>query len=308
MAVDIENGLAIRVDGELGKFHTLPVDTLIDIGKNLQALVQSIVKAESGVSSSDLDNYKIELADFKPGSAIPVFKLTQRITPTITSVSGQRREVVNKLNAILDISDRETYNDIAHLYPLSKERDDILDNIYKFTNSFENAPVEFGSLKEGKFQKTFVLHKLSKKQKEKLISGVNKDEDDSNNIEKGLALIDIHTKGKKKRTTIKSIVKKTDNHSLSYSPDSITLDRRKYVLNYPLRCSYEIEDESIVIKNEFLDIYAVGSDEDEAKSDFAVEFDYLFRRLNELKDTEIGVALLKVKDFLKLYVRTVVEW
>src|ERR1035438_3311703 len=66
-------------------------------------------------------------------------------------------------------------------------------------------------------------------------------------------------------------------HALSYAPEEIAINNRKYILNYPLRCLFEKEEVHYVIKNELLDIYAVGDDEAEAEKDFSEEFDYRYR-------------------------------
>jgi len=90
---------------------------------------------------------------------------------------------------------------------------------------------------------------------------------------------------------------------LSYAPETIEINGTKYTLNYPLRCLFEKEDDHFIIKNELLDIYAVGDDEEEAKKDFCEEFDYLYRTLNSLDNDKMTSRLQKIKLFINHYVK-----
>ena len=97
-------------------------------------------------------------------------------------------------------------------------------------------------------------------------------------------------------------------HTLSYAPEVIEFNNRKYTLNYPLRCLFVREDDHFIIKNELLDIYAVGDSESEAEKDFGEEFDYLYRTLNSLADTKMTSRLQNIKLFINHYVKNVSEW
>ena len=98
MELDLEKGLSLKIEGELGKHQTLSVDSLIKIAQSLQELVFSIAKYDLPVNEAiDLNNFKIELTDFNKGSAIPTFALTQRVIPVNTSdYVTQRKEVGKK--------------------------------------------------------------------------------------------------------------------------------------------------------------------------------------------------------------------
>ena len=102
-------------------------------------------------------------------------------------------------------------------------------------------------------------------------------------------------------------VNKTKNkHSISYSPEFIISNNRKYIFNYPILSLFQKESDHFIIKNELLDIYAVGKTENEVETDFNEEFDYLFQRLNSLKENEISTRLNTVKIFINHYVKEVI--
>ena len=77
MQVDLTKGLNLRVEGEIGKFNTLPIEYLVKLVENLQKFLQDIAKHQLEVDGAiDLNNFKVELSGFKIGSAIPEFIFT----------------------------------------------------------------------------------------------------------------------------------------------------------------------------------------------------------------------------------------
>jgi len=95
-------------------------------------------------------------------------------------------------------------------------------------------------------------------------------------------------------------------HSLSYSPAVMKANDRKYILNYPLRCLLEIEEDHFVIKNEILDIYAVGKTTGEAETDFGDEFDNIYKTLNSFGENQLTTRMSNIKKFINLYVKQVI--
>ena len=84
MKVNLSEGLNLRVEGEIGKYNTLPVEYLVKLAQNLQQLIQDIAQHQLEVDGSiDLSNFKVELSGFKIGSAIPEFMFTPRIKTEI---------------------------------------------------------------------------------------------------------------------------------------------------------------------------------------------------------------------------------
>ena len=98
---------------------------------------------------------------------------------------------------------------------------------------------------------------------------------------------------------------KYESHSLSYSPSVIAIDDRRYVLNYPLRCLFEKEEDHYIIKNESLDIYAVGKTVDDVETDFNEEFDNLYKTLTSLSESQLTTRMNDIKKFMNLYVNHV---
>jgi len=96
-----------------------------------------------------------------------------------------------------------------------------------------------------------------------------------------------------------------ESHSLSYSPAIITADGRRYILNFPLRCLFEKEDDHYIIRNESIDIYAVGKTVEEVETDFNEEFDNLYKTLNSLNDDQLTIRMNTIKKFVNLYVNYV---
>jgi len=96
-----------------------------------------------------------------------------------------------------------------------------------------------------------------------------------------------------------------ESHSLSYAPETINVDNRRYILNYPLRCLFEKEDGHFIIKNESLDIYAVGKTVDDVENDFNEEFDNLYKTLNSLNESQLTLRMNNIKKIINLYVNHV---
>jgi|GEM_PF-3224603 len=94
-------------------------------------------------------------------------------------------------------------------------------------------------------------------------------------------------------------------HALSYAPEKIEVNNRLYLLNYPIRCLFEKQGDHFLIKNELLDIYAVGSSESEAESDFSEEFDYLYQRLTSTADVALSDQFVTIKQLLGYFVKEV---
>mgnify|MGYP006203813401 FL=1 len=99
--IDIEKGISLKIEGELGKNQTLSIDALIKIAESLQALILSIAKYELNKNETiDLNNFKLELNSFTKSSAVPEFVFTKKIQHTISDYQTQRAQVGNKLNQI----------------------------------------------------------------------------------------------------------------------------------------------------------------------------------------------------------------
>ena len=305
MAIDLQKGISLKIEGELGKFQTLPIESLIKIAESLQELVMSIAKYDLPANEAiDLNNFKLELTDFQKGSAIPSFVLTQRVQPVITDYQNQREEVTKKLNSLFEISDKGSYTDLRDLYPEHFKRNEIVEKLYDFTSSFKNSPVsiyEKGNVNEN--SEKYSPKKFKASTKKSLIVEVKEIKKEKSE-EKAFARIKVTKSGGKTTNRIEEVIS-TAKHSLSYSPEIININKKQYILNFPLRCLFEKEDDYYVINNEQLDIIGTGLTQDDAEQNFNEEFDYLYNRLNSLQDNQLNKRLLRIKNVLNSFVKQV---
>ena len=305
MAINLKEGISLKIEGELGKFQTLPVESLIKIAESLQNLVVTIAKYDLPTNESiDLNNFKLELTDFEKGSAIPSFVLTPRIQPVISDYENQREEVTKKLNTIFEISDKGNYANLRDLYPEHFKRNKIVEKLYDFTSSFKNSPVsiyEKGKISEE--SEKYEIKKFKGSTKKSLLVEV-KEVKDNKLEEKAFARIKVTKKGGKTRNSIEEIISNA-KHSLSYSPEIINVNQKQYIFSFPLRCLFAKEEGYYVINNEQLDLIGTGETQDEAEQNFNEEFDYLYNRLNSLKDIQLNKRLLRIKSVLNSFVKEV---
>lgn len=256
---------------------------------------------EKRILKNAIEFYKM---DYEKGSAIPSFALTQRVQPVIADYENQRKEVTKKLNTIFEISDKGDYTDLRDSYPEHFKRNEIVEKLYDFTSSFKNSPVaiyEKGNINE-KSEK-YRPKRFKASTKKSLIVDVKEIKEDVLE-EKAFARIKVTRKGSKTRNSIEEVIS-TAQHSLSYSPEVINVNRKQYILNFPLRCLFAKEDDYYIINNEQLDIIGTGETQEEAEQNFNEEFDYLNNRLNSLKDSQLNKRLLRIKNVLNSFVKEV---
>ena len=96
--------------------------------------------------------------------------------------------------------------------------------------------------------------------------------------------------------------------SLDFAPDIIITNKRKYYLNYPLRCLFEKEDNYYVIQSEMLGIIGTGDTEDEAEKAFYEEFDFIYQRYYSLEENQLTNNVRMIKTILNQLVKKVEEW
>jgi hypothetical protein len=98
-------------------------------------------------------------------------------------------------------------------------------------------------------------------------------------------------------------VEVTDNQS--FSIENISLGDKKYILNYPIRCHFEKDEDVFIIKSEMLDIIGTGKTKVEAKNNFDQEFDYIYVRYNELDNSQLSPRIRNIKTILNFHVKSV---
>ena len=300
MDFDLENGISFKIDGELGKYQTLPIDALIKIAESFQNLVLSIAKNDLEADDSiDYNNFKIELTDFTKSSAVPTFVFTPRIQHTTSDYKEQRVTVNANLVKLFEVSDNGDYNKIKDLYPSSNSRNDIIENLYNFTHSFKGSPTTIFS-KEN-LNLNFKVKKFKSEVKKSLLTNVV-DLVEEKVEHSAIARVIVTTKGKKTSNKIQELISE-QGHTIAYSPEIINVNEKQYILNFPLHCSFNKEDDYYVIKNELIDITATGLTVEEVELDFNEEFDFLFTRLNELDNTKLSKRMQNIKLAINLFVK-----
>ncbi len=302
MLVDLSKGFNLRVEGEIGKFNTLPIEHLVRLAENLQKLLQDIAKYQLEVDGAiDTSNFKVELAGFKIGSAIPEFVFTPRIkTVTSGDIFEQRKFVNNKFESYLKIANNGDYSEIKKLIPQAATRNIIVEDFYNFTTTFGNSPVSVVEIKRGKIVPLYKINKFKSEVKEKLITKIS----ETNLIKEeyeAVAKVKVVRTGNEIKRTTKDIFD-TKHGEPGYAIETIMHGKRSYILAFPLRCKLEKEEGYFVIQSEMLDIVGTGKTIDEAKLNFSEEFDFVYNRYKKLANDKLGDRLNRIKTMLNALV------
>ena len=132
-----------------------------------------------------------------------------------------------------------------------------------------------------------------------LVPGIEKTIENTNaDITTSMALVEI--KEGKAKPKILELFAEIKNPVFTFA--KIEFENTHYKLRYPIYCELIHEEDSYSLENKQLGIYAFGKTVDEAQSNFAEEFDYIFTRYNSLSDDELTQDVLTIKQFLNLIV------
>lgn len=146
---------------------------------------------------------------------------------------------------------------------------------------------------------------MKREVRDRLISQINNEEAEYIEQE-SLARVSYKSRsGKQAKSGIIVELYDFDKTTIAFSPDVIVFEDRTYILKYPLRCRFEKEDGHFVIESEQLDILAIGKTKDEVEKNFNEEFDYLYKRLNELEDNKLSMHFKRVKVLLNNFVKEI---
>lgn len=300
MKIDLNKLISIHIGGEIAKQHSLPIDYFINISKNLQELIFTLAKHNlSNDIAIDLSNFKIEICGFKEGSAVPQYKFTDNIHFTNgVNVNDQRKHVSQSFEKILQISDSGDYKDLKKIYTSPAVRNDVVEKIYQYTNSFGNSPAQIVNIsKTGKIIKLYQNNKLKPDAKKNLQVNIVDAEPDEVLHETAVGKIAITRSKKGVRNTIREVYHEKDA-SLSYKTNEIVHGKTKYILHNYLMSSIEQEDGFFIINSELLGITGTGLNQKDAEKSFAEEFDFIYKRYNELKDSECSPRIFRFKTII----------
>jgi hypothetical protein len=306
--IDLNNGTYIQIGGELGKYNSLPIDLLVKIAQDLQNLVFTLAKCDlSSTEAVDMNNFKIELTDFKKGSAVPRFAFTPRAENKTGHFWQEQRNTVNaSFEKLVEISNSGDYGKIIKMYPEPIKRNPIVNDLYAFVNDFGKAPVSFVEYDEvhDKITPIYKINLFKTALKNELTSKVVEPDKAESESDVAVGNIRITIKGGKTRKKIINTYT-GKRFSIEYAPVVIISSSNKYYLKYPLRCLFEKEENYFVIRSEMLGIIGTGLTEDEAEDSFAEEFDYLFNRLHSLDSDSLTNHNILIKTILTQYIENV---
>jgi hypothetical protein len=311
--IDFDKGVSLHIEGELGRYNTLPIDTLIDIAKSLQDLLRSIAISEITESSAiDLSLFNIELSNFEKGSAIPTFVFSRHANQNIigNDIQKQKNIVNQNFEELIFITQSADFEQIKTKYPDAVRRNNIVDTLHKFTNSFKNSPTKIADIEQmpsesnSTIKPIYEIKKISEQTKEKLkIQIIAPQHEPKEEFKVGKIRETTSSLGKIKTKVIESFSK---GISMSYAPSEIDFDGKKYILNFPLRCLFEKEENYFIIQSEMLDIIGTGETKEEAELSFKQEFDYIYNLYNETENEKLSKRLIKIKTILDNIVKQVI--
>jgi hypothetical protein len=289
------NKIFFKIEGEVGKYKTVSIDYLIKVASHLQSLVQDIAKYDlPSEESISLDDFKLELVGFKTGSAIPIFDFRKESQSAITPVAAQRKICSDKLNTLLTLSGNGDYMQLKKLYPEPDKRTIMTTSLFGFVQSIGSTPVtvRINGRKPHKVKpfKKEILKRLvgevvaTQKIKEQALAQIQ------------LAKVEV-IDGRPKPKVLELYPKKYS--SIGFAPEVITHEDAVYELRHPLLSTMERnEDGQVIIENKQLGIYAYGDDDDAAENMFNEEFDYLYKRYNQLPDSQLTDDVKFIKSIL----------
>lgn len=306
MKIDLNQGTYFQIGGELGKYNSLPINILIKIAEDFQQLILTLAHLE--IDETELtssENFEIELADFKKGSAIPGFIFSPRKEKMIGEKWEIHRGIVNdKFEDILEVSNDGDYGKLIEMYPKPAERNLLVESLYNFVSDFGSAPISVVDYDQhtNHFMPIFKISKFKPSVKRILMT-------DNAEIfqvpsESDVAVGKIRKiRNSKGKLTHRVLATYSSEISLQYAPTEISTNEIRYKLKYPLRCLFEKEDDFYVIHSELLGVVGTGLTEKEAEHFFSEEFDYLYKKLNSLEDKK----LTKHNQFIKTILNQLVE-
>jgi hypothetical protein len=301
--VDLKKELLIRVAGKEEKNHTLSWEILKRLGDNTQKLIDTLAKS-SVETNLKPENLKLIFVGFFPGSAIPEWRLEDE--PNLLFPITKELQVLNDdFNFVVRSINEGNFQKIADRYNEALVKNEVINAVYDFSNSAGTKPVAIVkkiNAKEVKFRQLAKVRKMTIEQKQMLITKpVQTTETKTSSSEAvGKFLISKSAKGRLSTKKLQLYTQKEVDVSLHF--DSIETDTKIYELKGDLTFYITDDKKSVSIENRLLDIYAQGKDLKEAEQDMFDQFDFTYRRLNEVEDSKLSLHLLDAKKYINLIV------
>lgn len=304
--ISLTSGINFEIGGEIGKYNTLPIESLIKISEKLQELVFNIARFDINIEDTlNLNLFKLELSNFTPGSAIPTFVYTPRIQTTLTDYIKQRELVDNSLEKIFTIGQSGDYSQLLDIYHSPVVRNKMLNSVFEFRNSFGRSPVSIvEKLNGGKPQKLYEIKVFKASVKDQLLIKIEVPLGDAEIFEPVIKYQDtISPAGKKTR---KTLLKYDEHGEITFKTEAIKVKNKTYILYHPLLNQVEKEEGYIIIRNNWLDLIGTGENQMEAEQNFSEEFDFLYNSLNSYGQDQLSDRLNRVKNFINMFVKQIV--
>jgi hypothetical protein len=304
MKANILEGVYIRVGGNAGKTNGLAWHILDNMFSHLQELIELLAKYELETDGSPhLEEFEIEIFDFKPGSAVPAFRIVpkaqQELIPIVTE---QKLVVAKKFDELMSYANEGTYENYFSAQQLLDVRYEIAEELYGFILSAENSPISIVHPINGNgdYNEIYKIPKFTKQQSDYLLKPKVKRKHSEPEQLLGL----IQRTGKRKK-----IIDLYENKDtiLSIAPLQVVVENKTYYLHTPLLCTVHKEEGNFIVENEMLDLYASGATIDEAEHDFYNEFDASYKLLNNLSNDELSDRLVRAKNMMNAYVKEITE-
>lgn len=305
--VDLKKELLIRVAGENEKNHTLSWDVLKAIGDSTQRLINTLAK--SSVDATIEPEYiKLVFVGFFPGSTVPAWRLKDE-PHLLFPVKDSIQALNNDFDFVVRSINEGNFQKIADKYNEPVIKNEVIDAVYSFSNSAGTKPIAIvkrinTKTKEVKFRQLARVRNMTLDQKRILVANptlntIAKINDSSEAV--GKFLISKSPKGRLSAKKLQLYTQKEAVLSLRF--DSIETDLVIYELKGDL--TFRITNDknrSFSIENKLLDIYAQGETIKEAEQDMFDQFDFTFKRLNEVEDNKLSSHLLDAKKYINLIV------
>ena len=315
MKINLEHGVFIQIAGTVGQYNTLPIDILVRLMENMQSLLQNLALSRlSGRESIDLNQFKVELCDFREGSgAVPKVKFTPRYQQQSVAAdfAKQRAIVTTEFETLLGVAaDPRKLGEYLRVRFKDIERRNSLINLYHaFTNAAGNSPMAIVAFEmDDKIEPIFPIRRMTIGQRDALLVNV-KPIDPITEHEMFFRKIQITKVNGKITGKSKILAEYMVNAAteISYSFPTLTHEGRTYELYDLFHCKVDRDEEGgYVIKSEMLDIAGIGETEDAAASRFEEAFDALYRRCEEQTDDALNdEKQLRIRQMLPLLVKEV---
>lgn len=293
--------ITLKIEGEIGKHNTIPVDYLVKLAVKLQNLILDLAKYDLPTDEPiDLNNFKLELSDFKTGSSVPSFVYSTSIQhTTISTIDEQRELVTNKFNNLMSVATNGNYLSLNEYYPEPVKRNPIANSLYEFVDSFKNVPV---SVIDEQNRIIYRIKAFPKEMRDKVVTNIKENEKEKTTSNKTVQLARVEISEGKSKPKVLNLFDKKYNQ-IQFAPEVIIHNDKIYDLKFPLLSSMDTIDNITKIENLMLGIYAIGNTPDEAEAMFAEEFDYIYSRYNELDDDKLTADVQSIKSFINFIVK-----